>query len=258
MNANFQLLSRWALALPMLVALSACVATDADTVSDPVVTFPTWSAEHSQEGKVLVTAPTGWTVSRVEYSVDGTTWLQAKPAAAPATTTGSTTTAGTEYAVALNNLDIGDNTVTLRVTSTYRDQTQVSLFYSTVSGVAAVFECNKPAESMLPEPRLLQNNGTESRTLKGYFGDPALHTVTFTIGFTSLAGNPYQSVGSISNYGREAITAAFSVSRATCDHGPFNALHDCDVPYSLTVLVDGNDLCANATFGLIHNYVDGN
>lgn len=259
MNRNFQLLSRWALALPLLVALPGCVATEADTVSDPVVSPISWSTEHNQTQIVNVAAAPGWTVSRVEYSVDGINWFQAKPVGAPAATTGSTTaTTGTEYTVVLSNLDIGDNTVTLRVTSTYRDQTQVSLFYSTVGGVAAVFDCNTPAESMLPEPRLVEQNGTESRTLKGYFGDPARHTITFTIGYTSQANNPYQSVGAISSYGREAITAAFSVGHASCDHGQINALHDCDVPYSLTVLVDGNNLCANATFGLIHNYVEQN
>jgi len=144
------------------------------------------------------------------------------------------------------------------VTSNYRDQTQVSLFYSSISGVAAEFNCNTPDASMLPEPRLVQQDGTDSRTLIGYFGDPALHTITFTIAYTSLDNNAYQSVGTISNYGREAITAAFSVNHASCDHGPITAPHDCDVPYSLTVLVDGNNLCANATFGLIHNYAQGN
>jgi hypothetical protein len=253
MNGNSCILSRWALALPVLMAVSGCMATEADTVSDPVVEFPSWSTDHNQSQLVTVTPASGWTIARVEYSVDGTNWLQAAPVT---TSAGSAPVAG-EYTIALSNLDIGDNQLTLRVTSTYRDQTQVSLFYSSISGVAAVFDCNTPAKSMLPEPRLLQGNGTESRTLVGYFGDPLRHTMTFTINFISNAGNPYQSVGAISQYGRDAITASFSVNHATCDTGPITNQHDCDVPYGLTALVDGKDLCANTTFGLIHVYWDG-
>jgi hypothetical protein len=66
-------------------------------------------------------------------------------------------------------------------------------------------------------------------------------------------------VSSIQNYGRDAITAQFKVDQATCDTTPGGMGTpgvDCDVPYGLTVYVDGVQLCTNPTFGVITNYWD--
>jgi len=239
-------LSRFALSLAVLPLLTACVVQEADAPPDPVVTFPTWTADHDQSQVVQVAAPPGWKIDHVEYSVDGGKWTEATPT-------------GTDngYTVALTNLDIGPNTVALRVESSYRDQSQTDLFYSTTPDIAPVFDCTTPAASMLPSPTLQHDNGTEVRTMVGYFGDPAGgHDVTFTMDFTDGNGNAFQNVGSIVSYGSNAITVSFNVATAWCNTnpgGPGNGV-DCDLPYGLTVSVDGVQLCTNPTFGVVHNY----
>lgn len=258
MSHNTSIFSRWALALPIVVALSGCTATEADTVSDPTVTFPpSYSADPNQQPDVTVTPAPGWTISRVDYTTDGVNWQQA---------TASTATAGA-YSLNLTNLDIGPNLLTVRVTSTYRNQTQVSEFSSAIDSVKATFDCGTPGAatqpSMLPNTTLLQSDGTEERTMIGYFGDPTLHTVTFVINFTETwpTNNPYTEVASITKYGRDSITAAFPVSHATCDTCAGGGVgcanpHDCNVQYGLTVYVDGSStqLCANTNYGVVNNY----
>ena len=245
MNLRIQFLSPWALSVTAAFGLTACMAVEADVPANPTVSFPAWSTAYDQTQNVQVTAAPGWSIDLVEYSVDGLHWMQATPAGSDG------------YSVVLTNLDIGDSEIAVRVTSSYRGQSQTTLYYSPISGVAPVFDCSNPATSMLPTPTLIRDVGTEIRTLVGYFGDPAGgHTVTFIIGYTNqLNTNPYQNVGSIVSYGRTSITAAFDVSLARCDTRPTpNPPQDCDVPYSLTVLVDGAQLCKNDAFDHVHNY----
>jgi hypothetical protein len=120
------------------------------------------------------------------------------------------------------------------------------------------FDCaNRDDDSMLPSTTLIRNMGTETRTMTGEFGDPDYgHSVTFTLTFQDMNGNQYQSVGSITDYRRTAITAEFDVGDATCEtgRGPNEEPHDCDVPYRLDVMVDGERLCSANNFGNIHTY----
>jgi hypothetical protein len=121
------------------------------------------------------------------------------------------------------------------------------------------FDCdNRNGDAMLPDTTLIRNLGTETRTMTGQFGDPDQgHSVTFTLTYDDINGNEYQSVGSITDYGRTSITAEFDVGEATCDTGgmgPNEERHDCDVPYRLDVMVDGERLCSKNNFGNIHTY----
>lgn len=204
-----------------------------------------------------VTPAPGWTIARVEYSTDGINWLQATP--------------GTDdnYSVVLTNLDIGTSELTLRVTSTYLDQTEVNLFYSEIKNVAAVFDCTAPTTSMLPSSTMILQDGTEVRTLVGYFGDPLRgHAVVAYIDFTDEpagggAGSAYQIEGVIDTYARTEITASFQVSHATCIRpvpappGGGECTGPCSVNYGLTVLVDGVQICTSADFGVITNLCPG-
>jgi hypothetical protein len=231
------------LPMPERISSPTCVPPDA-SVPTPTVTFPSWSTDHDQTQTVQVVPGPGWAVDLVEYSVGTGEWQKAS-------------STGGGYQVILTDLDISDNAIAVRVTSSYRGVTEVNLYYSTITGVKPVFDC--VAASMLPEATLVENNGTETRTLVGYFGDAAKHTVTATVGYQDMAGNQYRSVGTISNYGRNSITASFNVSHANCDTGgppPVNnPFHDCDVPYTLSVSVDGGaDLCGTGTFAQIHYY----
>jgi hypothetical protein len=246
MTKRLALFSRWALTLAAVLAPTACVATEADVPADPTVAFPAWTAAHNQTQTVRVAAPPGWKIDRVEYSVNDGPWLVAAPAGADA------------YTVALTNLGIGTDTLALRVTSSYRAETQVSLFYSTMT-IDPVFDCATPATSMLPTPTLIRSVGTEVRTLVGYFGDPARgHSVAFALDFTNVpANNPFHIEGSVTNYGRDAVTAQFNVSQASCPTNPGgigNPPQDCNVTYALTAYVDGKVICTNPNFGVVTNY----
>jgi hypothetical protein len=108
-----------------------------------------------------------------------------------------------------------------------------------------MFDCTDAA-AMLPTNTLVGQNGFETRTLLGYFGDPANgHTVTAVIDYDGTDGWHYQEVGNVIVYGRETLTVEFSVNHAECANAP------CDVPYGLTVYVDEAQVCTNASYGVI-------
>jgi hypothetical protein len=151
----------------------------------------------------------------------------------------------------LTELDIGDNALALRVESSNLGHSQTDLFYDTIEGIVLVFDCDSPEDSVLPSEDMIHDNGSEVRTMLGYFGDPAGgHTVTFMFDFVDRWDDDYENVASIVNYGRYSITAEFDVSEARCDA----TNGDCRVPYGLTVWVDGVELCSNSHFGDITNY----
>ena len=252
MSKNTKILPRWALALPLVILFSGCMATEADTVSDPKVEFPAYTTDHNQSPVVTVTPPAGWITSRVDYSLDGTNWMQAKVS----------DTDATKYTVALTNLDIGSNDLTLRVTSSYREQTSTTIFHSAINDVAAVFDCNTPDASMLPSATMILQDGTEVRTLTGYFGDPLRgHSVVATINFTNEGGSSYQIEGAIASYARTQITASFQVGHATCNRPStnpgFQCTGPCSIHYGLKVTIDGKDICTNTGFGDITNLCPG-
>jgi len=116
------------------------------------------------------------------------------------------------------------------------------------------FDCSDQ-DAMLPSTTLIRNMGTETRTFVGQFGNPENgHSVTFTLTYDNYYGDTFQSVGSVTDYGRTSITVQFDVSEATCDIGQPPDRHDCDQPYRLDVMVDGERLCAQNNYGNIHTY----
>lgn len=255
MNTRLYRMSRWAMSLMLASTMLACVATEADPPTEPKVTFPSWSTAHDQTASVKVKAAEGWTITNVEYSVDGAKWQKAEGPAPGATA--PTSADGTPYAVTLTGLDIGDSELTLKVTSSYRGQTETDYFYSNIKGVLPEFDC--AAGSVLPSATLNRNLGTEQRTLTGYFGNAeGAHTVSASISFISINGNAFESVGVPVARGTDAVTFSFNLGDATCDtgNGP-NNWHDCDVPYTLTLWVDGTKVCDARDVGNIHTYWDG-
>jgi hypothetical protein len=124
--------------------------------------------------------------------------------------------------------------------------------------VTPQFDCaNRSGDAMLPSTTLIRNMGTETRTMTGQFGSPDYgHSVAFILTYDNINGDQYQSVGSITDYRRTSITVEFDVSEASCDTGmgPGEERHDCDVPYRLDVLADGEPLCSRNNFGNIHTY----
>lgn len=256
MSSRLNRLSRWAMSLLLASSVFACVAIEADVPTEPTVTFPAWSADHNQTASVKVKPAEGWTIASVEYSIDGVKWSKAE-GPAPAAAGAAVPADGTPYTVTLDNLDIGDSELTLKVTSSYRGQTEVDYFYSEISGVQPVFDC--AAASIAPSADMVRNVDTEQRTLMGYFGQPeGGHTVTASISFVSINQNAYENVGRIVSQGSDSLTVSFDVREATCDtgNGP-NNWHDCDTPYTLTLWVDGAEICSQQV-GNIHTYWDGN
>ena len=241
-------LSRWSLVLGAMLLANSCVLTEADGADDPVVTFPAWTAASSQSQAVVVVPPEGWTIDRVEYAVDDGEWRQAIPAE------------NDQYVVELVDLDIGRSELALRVESSYRGHSQVDLYYSTIPEVAPSFNCDSP-ESMKPDATLIQQQGTERRTLLGYFGDPdGGHTATFSISFRNLEGEDHTSVGTIINRGFNSMMVEFDVSEGYCSNWPNGRNEppvDCNTSYGLSLNVDGVEVCSSSAFGNILDYADG-
>jgi hypothetical protein len=239
MSNKAKLMSPRSLVIAAVLALTACVVDEADVPDNPEVSFPNWSTDSNQTQNVRVTAPEGWSIDYVEYSVDGGDWQEA-PKTGPAT-----------YSVTVSDLDVGDNVIALRVESSYLSQSQTDLYYDTIEGVAPVFNCEDPEASMLPSSTLIYDSGSEVRTMMGYFGGPdGGHTVTFVLDFTNDWDEDYERAGSIVSYGHNSVSVEFDLAQAWCDASS----GDCRLDYGLTVLVDGEELCSNPSFGEILNY----
>lgn len=247
MSHRLQVFSPWASCLAAVLGVTGCVAGEADSPSQATVTFPAWNSSANQNQSLTVVPADGWTIARVDYAVDEGEWKQATPGAD-----------GT-YGLTLTDLDIGASEVAVRVTSTYRDQTQTDIFYNTIPNVAAVFNCTSQ-DAMLPSSTLYFDNVNEVRTLSGYFGDPdAGHNVSFIIDFNDDLGDHFQNVAKIVDRGRTFITAEFDVSQARCALGrdAQNRCVDCTLEYKLGVQVDGVEVCPLATYGKVQRYCGG-
>jgi hypothetical protein len=119
------------------------------------------------------------------------------------------------------------------------------------------FDCSD-RDAMLPNTTLIRNMGTETRTFTGQFGNPENgHSITFTLVYDNINGDTFRSVGAVTDYGRTSITVQFDVSDASCDTGDMTDRHDCDVPYRLVVMVDGEPYCSENDYGNIHTYWRG-
>ncbi len=201
----------------------------------PSVSFPAWTTAHTQQGTVSVSLDAEWTVDAVAFSRDGGEFL-------PATALG-----GGDFAVDLVDLDIGDNALTVRVTTSNRGTVQVHEFHDVVADIAPVFACNTPSAAMLPDTELLERNRFERRTMVGYFGDPdGGHTFAFVLSFED-DGIPMQTVGTVLSAARTSLLVEHDIDRADCGDAP------CTQSYGLRLLVDDEPvaLCSNGSFGLI-------
>jgi len=205
--------------------------------AEPAVTFPAWTTAYTQSGTVAVALDPAWTVEEVTFRRDEQPF-------APAVELG-----GGDYQLALENLDIGDNELTVRVVSSNRGHYQEHLFYDVVPNITAVFNCGNPSASMLPDTELLERNNHEARTMVGYFGDPdGGHIFAFLIDFED-DGAPYQTVAQVVSSGRTSLMVDLDITRARCGDAP------CTQSYGLALYVDDDPvpLCSNGNFGIIRN-----
>jgi hypothetical protein len=98
---------------------------------------------------------------------------------------------------------------------------------------------------MLPGTGLVQDLGTERRTMIGYFGDPlGFHNVEFVLEAEVDNLGPYATIGTILSRGAFSIDVAFDVD-------PFGCGNNCEQDYTLDVLLDGSSDCRAEAFGQI-------
>ena len=214
--------------------LTARVTVTVDPAA-PSVVFPAWTTAYAQQGTVAVSIDSEWTVDEVAFSRDNGAYL-------PATALG-----GGDYQLALEDLDIGDNALTLRTTSSNRGNVQVHYFHDTVDGIVPVFACNDPSGSMLPDTEMRERNRFERRTMVGYFGDPnGGHTFAFLLDFED-DGAPTQTVSTVLTFARTSLLVEHDIDRADCGGAP------CTQTYGLSLFVDDDPvaLCSNNSFGII-------
>jgi len=210
----------------------------------PSLAFPnTWNDSYTRlvgktvSGDVTVTPADGYTIDRVSYSVDGGARLDAVPAT------------GDDYTVTLDNPDIGAVALTVRVDSSADGHRQTTDFYTTLT-VAPEFDCANPGQSMLPDNDLIQNVGTNNRTMVGYFGHPGEgHTVSFAISVDVPGDGRITVISNMITYGDTTALVGISASRLRCQNEP------CTLPdYDLSAVVDGVEICNNNAFGSIIRY----
>lgn len=211
-------------------------------VLDPTVAFPTFTNTYTPRvgmittGSLAVSAPEGYTVDAVTWSVDGGAWN-----AAVALDTGG-------WGVEIVDPDIGTSRIDVTVTTSTGDYAHDTTFTGSFS-VAPVFDCEPT--SMLPDNDMIQNIGTEERALIGYFGRPeGGHFVQFTVEGQSNGDN-YLVVGRNLRVDPAAIETEFNISRIACNNNNDN---NCGTPYTLTAYVDGSQVCNRANFGQISRY----
>lgn len=207
------------------------------TVTEPTtdVTLPTFSTAHDQMQTVTVAPAAGWTVTGVEYSVNGGSFMDA---------TGS----GTSFDLALNGLDIGDNELVLLVHSDNAGNEHVDRVVTTIAGIVPVFNCDTPGDSMLPTTDLVRSQQQDVRSMVGYFGDPARpHDILFVIDYDDIDG-PITSTATIVTRSRDTVAVSFNTRSANRPD-----LRQSQ-PYALSLVVDGKQVCQNGSFGDIWDY----
>lgn len=210
-------------------------------VLDPTVTFPTFANDYTPRvgmitsGALHVTAPDGYSVDAVSWSVDGGPWSTAE-----LLDTG-------DWDVAIVDPDIGDSRLDVMVTTTTGSYSHDTTFTSSFH-VDPIFDCEPT--SMLPDNDMIQNVGIEERALIGYFGRPeGGHFVQFTVEGQSNGDN-YVVVGRNLRVDPAAIETEFNISRIACNNNDNN----CGTPYTLTAYVDGSQICNRSNFGQINRY----
>jgi len=212
-------------------------ATVSVAPATPQLTFPSWTTAFTQSGNATITTATGWSIDDVSFARDSGEFFPA-----------SMISAGV-YELALANLDIGDNALTVRVQTSNLGHSQTHYFFDTVPGVAPVFDCNDSSK-MSPTSTLIRNNSTETRTMLGYFGDPdGGHTVSFVITFDDDNGDTFVNPSTTLSYGRTSIETDLDVNRFRC-----NGTGCSNKNYDLDVFVDGVSLCSKPAYGIILDF----
>ncbi len=212
-------------------------------ILDPAVTFPTFVNTYTPlvgmvtTGDLLVTAPAGYTVDDVAWSVDGGAW-----SAAVLLDTG-------DWNVNIIDPDIGTSRLDVMVTTSTGDYAHDTTFTSSFA-VAPQFSC--ASTSMLPKNDMISNVGTEQRAMIGYFGRPdGGHFVQFRIDGNGGDNDAYMIVGRNTRVDPAAIETEFNVSRLTCNQ---NNGSNCTTTYTLTAYVDGAQFPVCPNFGSIIRY----
>ncbi len=204
--------------------------------ANPSIVLPVWTNSFTQSGTATITPGTGWNIENLSYQVDDGAFV-------PAEDLGNG-----DFDIALQNLDIGDSRLTLRVATSNGGFEQVHFFSDVVSGIAPVFDCMQ-STSMLPTSRLIGNNNAEVRSMQGYFGDPdGGHTITFVIAFVDDNGESYVNPATVITKGRTSVDVSYNVDRFRCNNNP------CNDTYDISLLVDGQPICSRTAFGVIEEF----
>lgn len=209
---------------------------------EPQVTFNTWTTDFDPDtgmlatGGVSVTVDPAYTITSVRYAVDKGAWFDAQ------------SNDGIHFPIAIHNPDIGDVLVDVEVVVRLNNEQLISRFTDTFT-VHPVFDCNNPAQAMIPENDLIANMTEEHRVMKGYFGDAAGgHVLAFVVTANIQNDGIYQSVSEVQSYGPTAVGVKFYVNPLRCQNDP------CNTPYRLDFYLDGILQCSRDNFGVIYRY----
>lgn len=203
------------------------------------VAFPAWSTSHNQSQTITVTPAEGWTATRLQFAINGGTWIDATVGDAGA------------FTVDLQRLDIGDNEIAVRATTESGVIKRVDNIVDTIPDIAPVFDCAMPAESMLPSTELVRELQDDTKTMVGYFGDPQRdHDILFVLRYEYDAENQDITAGAVvTSRSWDSVQVAFNTRAADCNRIGNNCTQD----YKLSLYVDGKLICENDTFGRIRD-----
>ncbi len=208
----------------------------------PLAVFDAWTTDFNPTsgvlatGGVTVTLDSAYTIESVRYAVDKGAWFDA------------TSTDGVYFPIEITNPDIGEVLVDLEVVARINGELITARFSDSFT-VAVEFNCNNPAQAMIPENDLVSNMTEEHRVMKGYFGDPlGGHVLSFVVTANVQGDGIYQSVGEVQSYGPTAVGVKYYVSPLRCENQP------CNTAYRLDFFLDGILQCSRNNFGVIYRY----
>jgi len=211
-------------------------------LTDPLAVFDAWTTDFDPEtgvlasGGVTVTVDSAYSIESVRYAVDKGAWFDAA------------STDGVHFPIAITNPDIGEVLVDVEVVARLNGELITSRFSDSFT-VAHEFDCNNPAQAMIPENDLISNMTEERRVMKGYFGQASGgHVLSFVVSANVEGDGIYQSIGEVQSYGPTAVGVKFYVSPLRCGDGP------CNTAYRLDFFLDGILQCSRDNFGVIYRY----
>ncbi|MBU1244533.1 hypothetical protein KKD52_06450 [Myxococcota bacterium] len=208
----------------------------------PLAVFDAWTTDFDPDTGVLatggltVTVDAAYTIESVRYAVDKGAWFDAS------------SVDGVHFPIAITNPDIGEVLVDTEVVARLNGEL-ITARFSDSFAVAPEFDCNNPAQAMIPENDLVSNMTEEHRVMKGYFGDPqGGHVLSFVVTANVQGDGIYQSVGEVQSYGPTAVGVKYYVSPLRCENNP------CNTAYRLDFFLDGILQCSRDNFGVIYRY----